>query len=382
MKLRTKLLIVSAVTIVFVSCALLLLVDVKSPVEQMAQQVLDNPTATGGQLPLKEIPTDVADFFSWYQPMVLDASPEVRAVMRKFDPSFRASPLDRDEDIEQFLPTDEWLQKLLDMGIVIEDFSAYSGHLNMRWEFYHAKNDPDLMESMIYKYRLDEDASWDEIVNAGIRFGVDLHNRADDAMEADPLVYGGSMGRDEVFIPVRLKTVYVRDDSISYGTGVPEWVGRELSQRQSGHPPSREIPDDIDIIYLDEKGQPIKDRGLPSGGETEGFSSGEIDTVGDSVSEQSLFADDIDNSFPDDLPPADTESYEFEKPKFPQSVADIEKTLTPQGIEAELTEKLSPDRFDKKQQLIDQLGTEEGLRRPKEINKEGVQPEGSTTPPE
>ena len=47
----------------------------------------------------------------------------------------------------------------------------------------------------------------------------------------------------------------------------------------------------------------------------------------------------------------------------PQSVADIEKQLTPEGIEAELTEGLSPDRFDKAQQLIDQYGTEEGLRR-------------------
>ena len=241
MKLRTKLLIVSAVLIVFVSCALLLLVDVKVPAEQIAQAVLDNPTTAGGTPPLKKLTPDLADFFSWYQPMVVYASPEVRAVMKKFDAYFRSGWANRDEDIEQFFPTDEWLQKLLDMGIVIENYSAYSGFLNMRWEFYHAKNDPEDIANMIYKYKLDDDASWEEVVDAGIRFGVKLHNRAEEAMEADPLVYGGSMGRDEVFIPVRLKTVYVRDGSISYGKGVPEWVGRELSERESGLPPSREI---------------------------------------------------------------------------------------------------------------------------------------------
>ncbi len=35
----------------------------------------------------------------------------------------------------------------------------------------------------------------------------------------------------------------------------------------------------------------------------------------------------------------------------------------PEGIEAELTEGLSTDPADKVQQLIDQLGTEEGLHR-------------------
>ena len=375
MKLRTKLLIVSVTIIFFVSCALLLFVDVKVPVEQMTQQVLDNPTVTEVELPLKEMPPDLADFFSWYQPMIADASPAVLAVMRKFDPSFRASSLDRDKDIEQLFPTDEWLQKLLDMGIVIEDFSDYSGYLNMRWEFYHAKNDPEDIETLIYKYRLDADASWDEIVDAGIRFGAKLHTLAEQAMEADPLVYGGSMGRDGVFIPARLKTVYVQDGSMSSGTGVPEWVGRELSYRQSGRPPSREIPKDIDIIYLDEKGQPIKDRMPPSddGGDMERFSNGETDAFGAAARDQKTLADDIDNSFPDDIPPpSNKKAFEFETPKIPKSMADLEKQLTPEGIEAELTEGLSADPADKAQQLIDQHGTEEGLRRLRESDPDAA----------
>ena len=55
------------------------------------------------------------------------------------------------------------------------------------------------------------------------------------------------------------------------------------------------------------------------------------------------------------------------KPISPQSVADIEKQLTPEGIEAELSEGVSADHFSKAQQLIDQYGTEEGLRRLREM---------------
>ncbi len=54
----------------------------------------------------------------------------------------------------------------------------------------------------------------------------------------------------------------------------------------------------------------------------------------------------------------------------PPSVADIEKQLTPQGIEAELNPEVSLSR--KVQQLIDQYGTEEGLRRLRESDPEAA----------
>ena len=56
----------------------------------------------------------------------------------------------------------------------------------------------------------------------------------------------------------------------------------------------------------------------------------------------------------------------------PPSMSDIEKQLTPQRIESELSEGLSPNRFDKAQQLIDQYGAEEGLRRLRESDPEAA----------
>ena len=364
--------------IVCAVCVLLLRINVGDPVEQVVQAVLDEPPTNedkGYKSSQKKVSPELENFLSWYMPMVKEASPEVRAVMKKFDAHFRSGWANRSEEIEQWYPTDQWIQRLLDMGISIDNYSNYSAYLNTRWSFYHAKNDPEELSAQKDSYGLAADAPWEEVLDAGIRFSVKLHTLTDQAMAVDSRVYGGELSKDGVFIPIRLKTVYMQPGTMTSGSGVPDWVPHELRRREQGFPLSREIPDDIargDIIYLDEKGQAIKDRVPPSGDDVEGGSTGETDTGFDSANGKSPLADDFDNSFPDDLPPSNTESYEFEKLKFPQSVTDIEKQLTPQGIEAELSEGLSPERFNNAQQLIDQYGTEEGLRRLREMDPEAA----------
>ena len=56
----------------------------------------------------------------------------------------------------------------------------------------------------------------------------------------------------------------------------------------------------------------------------------------------------------------------------PQSMADLKKQLTPQGIEAEPSEGLLPECFNNAQQLIDQYGPEEGLKRLREPDPEAA----------
>jgi hypothetical protein len=65
--------------------------------------------------------------------------------------------------------------------------------------------------------------------------------------------------------------------------------------------------------------------------------------------------------------------HEKTTPPAAKSMADVEKQLTPEGIEAELSDGLSPDPFDKAQQLIDEYGIEEGLRRLRESDPEAAQ---------
>ena len=100
MKLKTKIVIVS-VLIVCASCVLLLRINVKDPVEQVVQAVLDEPPTNEDkvyQSSRKRASPELENFLSWYGPMVKDASPEVRAVMKKFDAHFRSGWANRDED--------------------------------------------------------------------------------------------------------------------------------------------------------------------------------------------------------------------------------------------------------------------------------------------
>ena len=84
MKLKTKIGIVS-VLIVCAGCVLLLRLNVKDPVEQAVQAVLEDPPTNEDKVYKKRRSPELENFLSWYEPMVKDASPEVRAVMKKFD---------------------------------------------------------------------------------------------------------------------------------------------------------------------------------------------------------------------------------------------------------------------------------------------------------
>ncbi len=109
---------------------------------------------------------------------------------------------------------------------------------------------------------------------------------------------------------------------------------------------------------------------LPSGS-SEAVPDGDYSAT-DPFSEGSINEDASGAPVRSDVPVSPSDLPDIVKPISPQSVADIEKQLTPQGIEAELSEGLSPERFDKAQQLIDQYGTEEGLRRLRTMDPEAA----------
>lgn len=109
----------------------------------------------------------------------------------------------------------------------------------------------------------------------------------------------------------------------------------------------------------------------PRTGSSEAVSNGDYSAT-DPFSEGSINADASGAPVGSDVPVSPSDLPDIVKPISPPSVADIEKQLTPQGIEAELTEGLSPERFNNGQRLIDQYGTEEGLRRLRESDSEAA----------
>jgi len=96
---------------------------------------------------------------------------------------------------------------------------------------------------------------------------------------------------------------------------------------------------------------------------------GEAYSEADAVSERIIDEAVVDSDVP--FSPSELPGKSESTPSSP-SVSDLEKQLVPVEIEAELTEGLSPERFDKAQQLIDQYGAEEGLRRLREIDPEAA----------
>lgn len=96
---------------------------------------------------------------------------------------------------------------------------------------------------------------------------------------------------------------------------------------------------------------------------------GEAYSEADAVSERIIDEDVVDSDVP--FSPSELPGKSESTPSSP-SVSDLEKQLAPVGIEAELTEGLSPERFDKAQQLVDQYGTVEGLRRLREVDPEAA----------
>lgn len=95
-------------------------------------------------------------------------------------------------------------------------------------------------------------------------------------------------------------------------------------------------------------------------------------TGGVTVREGNLNQDASDASVRADVPISPSERPDMIESQSPQNVADFEKQFSPAGIEAELSEGLSAAPFDKAQQLIDQYGTAEGLRRLRESDPEAA----------
>lgn len=123
------------------------------------------------------------------------------------------------------------------------------------------------------------------------------------------------------------------------------------------------LPDDDDMVGWIRKHNPRTGSGEAAGTAYSGA---------DTFSEGNIKADASGAPVRSDVPVSPSDLSDMIKPQPPQNVADIETQLTPEGIEAELNPGVSLSRFDKAQQLIDQYGTEEGLRRLREMDPEAA----------
>lgn len=253
--------------IVGVACVPIFLNSCEPTTEQSLQVVLEatladpvTPATSKTAFAEAKFSPDLQYFLHAYLPMIADASLEVQTVMKKFDAKHKTSLGARHLGIERLFPTDEWLQKYLDMGIPVDDYGDYSACLSPRSLLWHAHNDPEDLIGRKNTLNLKADASWDEVVEAQIENSVKLNKLVKEASAKDWRVGGGSLSKEGVFIPNRMWIVYIQTDGSAItmqASSVPDWVMQELAHRGSGSPPDRNIPWYIDIIFLDKVGNEL-----------------------------------------------------------------------------------------------------------------------------
>ena len=152
-----------------------------------------------------ELTPELRAFVDWYEPMVADALPEVVDIMKRFDAEYRSKQGYRNRELEEVCPADEWIKRLLDMGVKIESYDDYSDYMEDRWYVYHAAKDPEELQDLKDRHDLDTDASFDEVIEANIRENVLFKQLLDQAMANDSKVYGRELFKRRCLYPNSVK---------------------------------------------------------------------------------------------------------------------------------------------------------------------------------
>ena len=316
----------------------------------------------------------------------------VEALMETFEAYDRQGAQGDTPEKDEKYPRAEWLAMFLEKGAVIRNYTDYSHCLGIRGNLIGFERDGNWVEGTQGVQPTDD---WETFKAAYIDRQAWEHQQMSEARQNDPNAFGGLFTGpdDRIYLPGRADRVYVqRKERGAF------FHGALLTQKQQWDIMLQgKHPKGYEIIYVDENGTILSESPPPipppTGEERRQLEAwlkrGESQQTAD-VSDQTFEDwDDWDSGGQDSRPRDETVRAEAQAAqkqieraqaealnratKNDTDIgAEIEKQVTPQRIEAELTEELSPERFDKAQQLIDQYGTEEGLRRLRESDPEAA----------
>ena len=313
----------------------------------------------------------------------------VEAIMETFDAMHSESTALAEVDMKY--PRAAWIQRCLDRGVVFEDYGDYTGFLSMRHEVIDYENNPDSELNMDMKkyYRLPPDASLEEYTNSAIDGTRRDLIAMREASEEDSTVSGG-FGTPNGFIPMREGVLYVKVDEKNFDA---TFYGDSISEAEEDALLFHGIePEGLEVIYLGKDDKPLPPDVKPRFDWTKYDVSNEVwEEMAQNMSDADWEVMGIERDKFLEIRAARKEAQATAKPveQTPaealesviqsdlEMAADLEKPFTPElptteSVEAKLSERLSPDHFDRAQQLIDQYGTEEGLRRLRESDPEAA----------
>ncbi len=158
-----------------------------------------------------------------------------------------------DPEVDEKYPQREWLQMLLEKGIVIENYDDYSGYLAARRNLIQLEKQPELWTSDMFG--LPPIYDWETFKASFIERKIWEYEQFRAAIQADSEVTGGFFtGPDKrKFLPTKKGRVYVKRKGM--GT---VFLGERLDEDQQkallfeGRPPAG-----YEVIHIDHKGYPL-----------------------------------------------------------------------------------------------------------------------------
>ncbi|MYA69969.1 hypothetical protein F4009_00375 [Candidatus Poribacteria bacterium] len=302
-------------------------------------------------------------------------------------------------EIAEKYPQDEWIQMLLDRGIIIEDHRDFFWYQEARRELIRLEKDPATWASGRFGIPPIED--WETYKTAYIERNLWANGLRLDAMKADPACSGGIfVGKNQdVFLPTRPGRIYVERN----GTRA-KFYGGILNEIQQFDLLFKGIsPENYEIIYINSEGSILSER-PPL------ITRQEVKNTGGIPPPEEWFHGDVNPEMPADfeMDTVTQENRDYRKLDVPNLgaearqnaekevqhaqqnaekvlehltksgadlAAELEKQLLPDlpteaDFEKALRERFAPERFNRALSTLNQYGPEEGLRRLKKSDPE------------
>ena len=322
-----------------------------------------------------------------------DGPQTVEALLKSFEEMAAHS------EVDTIYPQAEWVQMLLNRGLVIEDFADYSGFLAARANLVYLENNPEIWKSGHAGIPPTED--WETFKAAFIDRKIWQYQQIKAAIEVEPNITGGVFTGDDyrTFLPFKPGRVYVTRFE---GGGI--FRGTSLTEEQKFNILYRGIhPDKYEIVYIDKNGAALSEQPAPITQEEIGIATkrNQIDEsipAGDlflqkhSVNNDFVSQESLSENIADRTQEITEEARDVQQRaektflEFLEKVAkgeielevELEKLLIPElpeplmdkQTETTLREQFAPQRFERAIATIRQYGVKDGLRRLRKTDPE------------
>ena len=187
----------------------------------------------------------------------------VEALMDAFHTNYNKGKLS--SEIDRIYPPQQWIQSILDRGLTIQNAAEYSEYMRIRWDLIDIENDPQFREMRSRGLGIPA-SDIEALKTAHLEKEIDYKRRFHNARRADERIHfvglAGSNNETELPFYVGRTMTYVQRRSDSDYQVL--YMGASLTEKQKFDLQFRGIePEGIEIIYIDEMGKTLEEKPPP-----------------------------------------------------------------------------------------------------------------------